>query len=1237
MAKKEIAIEINIVGSQKTVTTIDGIKDAIKEVNTALKDTKNSSEYDALEGELIRLKAALKDAQTEQRKLVKEAQATKFAEGSYKQLSFQLGKLKDQYKDLSAAERESAKGKALLAKINELDGSLKKIDASAGVFSRNVGNYPRLFNQVAQGLEATIPGFQNFSKILVNSSGQMNIFGKALVGGFAAFKAAKFIGQAIKQLDEFVSKIKETRQSVEGFSGAGGENLDALTATTTALAETFDVNAEEIAKSARTLADATGTSFESALRTIEKGLVAGQASNEEFLQSIEQAPEQFKNAEFAAGEYAKSNQDLLNVNKELAASQIASAKDLETVNNTIKQVSSVIKTVFFSALAGIINFFKPIVAVAQEYTKSIGDLVNSLFGFSNGTKAASQASKAFSNIIGGLQATIIGAVKVSKFLIDTISSLVGLLQGDATKAWQTFTKEGAQAARVQEQVTQATEDVTAAYQDEVAGLNDLFGQLANTNEGSQERKDLIEQLNEQYGEYLPNIDLEVAGQEDLQRAYEETTKAIARSLIERKKVQLQEEAAGKIIEAQTAQILAQKEAARIAEELATSQNKVGEAFATTASAISAGGTELLGFESKTNSLRKALVEANNEAKKQDQILSDAQKTIEALSEATEGVSARLSGLYNIEDLKKNAAEANSTVKKSTKEQIADEKKRGEDLAKLRAKQLEEYKKNLKAFNDSEIKLAEQRSSLLLSLQARFAKELTANIADERTRRLEELRLDFEKEKAQLNTQLEDLKKEAAKREKELAEQFGAASSQVLQARKNAAIAIADVEAEQAKIRIEIEKAYLEDVADVEQQFEDERIKRLEQQAAELAKVRNNQLGEELAYIDELAEMRSLKNEENLNRILAQESSAAEQRKQQAIAAEQAVADEIEKILNKLQAVKDQEDFLKLEIEAGVKIDQSEFDEVFAARQKLNTQLSALELKQTQTVAKNSQDRQDSRKKEIEQAVAGFSEGLDLFNQFLGALSDKEVERQQARIDENQKQIDSLQERLQDATGLERRFLKQQIKDRAQAAEQLAAEQEAIQKKAAAREKAIAIAQSLVRTALSVGQALASPPGVPFTIPQAILAGVLGAAQTAMIAAQPLAEGGAVIPVELPDSGGRVINAQNIPATAKGDKVLAALTPGETVLTRANSLKLAPFLKALRVPGFATGGTIGGVATSPNLSTVTTVSTDAIRAFDERTRALEGVIVNQKVILVTDELDQDTEDKNRITKRTKLGG
>ena len=103
MAKKEIAIEINIVGSQKTVTTIDGIKDAIKEVNTALKDTKNASEYDQLEDELIKLKAALKDAQVEQKKLVKEAQATKFAEGSYKQLSFQLGKVKDQYKALSAA------------------------------------------------------------------------------------------------------------------------------------------------------------------------------------------------------------------------------------------------------------------------------------------------------------------------------------------------------------------------------------------------------------------------------------------------------------------------------------------------------------------------------------------------------------------------------------------------------------------------------------------------------------------------------------------------------------------------------------------------------------------------------------------------------------------------------------------------------------------------------------------------------------------------------------------------------------------------------------------------------------------------------------------------------------------------------------------------------------------------------------------------------------------------------
>jgi len=72
------------------------------------------------------------------------------------------------------------------------------------------------------------------------------------------------------------------------------------------------------------------------------------------------------------------------------------------------------------------------------------------------------------------------------------------------------------------------------------------------------------------------------------------------------------------------------------------------------------------------------------------------------------------------------------------------------------------------------------------------------------------------------------------------------------------------------------------------------------------------------------------------------------------------------------------------------------------------------------------------------------------------------------------------------------------------------EQEALDRKAkelqtkqAKRQKAFNIAGSIIDTFRAVTTALANPPGPPFSIPQAVAAGVFGAAQTAMIAATPI--------------------------------------------------------------------------------------------------------------------------------------
>jgi hypothetical protein len=63
-------------------------------------------------------------------------------------------------------------------------------------------------------------------------------------------------------------------------------------------------------------------------------------------------------------------------------------------------------------------------------------------------------------------------------------------------------------------------------------------------------------------------------------------------------------------------------------------------------------------------------------------------------------------------------------------------------------------------------------------------------------------------------------------------------------------------------------------------------------------------------------------------------------------------------------------------------------------------------------------------------------------------------------------------------------------------------QEARAKKRFEFNKAVNIGNALIQTSLAVATALANPPGPPFSIPQAVAAGIFGAAQVAAIASQP---------------------------------------------------------------------------------------------------------------------------------------
>ncbi len=196
--------------SQEKLTNLNNILKAtqaeIKSLNDERKNYGKLSEgqqkrLDALTASADKLKIAIADNRQTFNAQVKELRA---AEGSYDQMNQQLGLMRDHYRQISEAERESASGKEMLKYINQLDTKLKEIDATMGNHQRNVGNYPKYWGEVAQTSNQIKNGFNSLI-------GTMNLLGiesdevsksllKIQVGFDVVSKAASSVPGIIKSL-----------------------------------------------------------------------------------------------------------------------------------------------------------------------------------------------------------------------------------------------------------------------------------------------------------------------------------------------------------------------------------------------------------------------------------------------------------------------------------------------------------------------------------------------------------------------------------------------------------------------------------------------------------------------------------------------------------------------------------------------------------------------------------------------------------------------------------------------------------------------------------------------------------------------------------------------------------------------------------------------------------------------------------------------------------------------------
>lgn len=161
MEEKEtivIDIQLDAKGVANQLAQVNEQIAAVKAQNAALKkEVKDGTKtWKDVSGQLAVNEQRLKTLTATQKALTNQFNAqvgtNKRLGDSLKEMGAELTALKNEYRSLSASERESAKGQELLQHIQDLDAKMKEADGTMGDFQRNVGNYPNALKPVTAQL-----------------------------------------------------------------------------------------------------------------------------------------------------------------------------------------------------------------------------------------------------------------------------------------------------------------------------------------------------------------------------------------------------------------------------------------------------------------------------------------------------------------------------------------------------------------------------------------------------------------------------------------------------------------------------------------------------------------------------------------------------------------------------------------------------------------------------------------------------------------------------------------------------------------------------------------------------------------------------------------------------------------------------------------------------------------------------------------------------------------------------
>ena len=336
---------------------------------------------------------------------------------------------------------------------------------------------------------------------------------------------------------------------------------------------------------------------------------------------------------------------------------------------------------------------------------------------------------------------MLGGINPFGLLLTAIPAVISLITG-ATGAQKSF--------------NEAAESAIDNYAKEKVAVDELFNSLSDVNVKGDERSAVIEQINQQYGDYLPNMLTEASTAEEIAAAYDLVNQALIKKAVTQAKTQALEEATAKLLKQQTYSLKQIQESEAILEE----QRRKGYGK------LSQGAKDNIKRQKENIEISKK--QYQEELKVIDQASKDLEKTL--------GLNAENSGKRQVRTAKKTQKDIKQANRNATDEKaklLQEELTNLENALKIEIGLTEEGTEararaelkyidviegfriqNQKGFGDSE-------AEITLMMQDNILKRKKINLdyynsLDEKEKeRIEKLKAQIEETEALLNLQIQD--------------------------------------------------------------------------------------------------------------------------------------------------------------------------------------------------------------------------------------------------------------------------------------------------------------------------------------------------------------------------------------------------------------------------------------------------------------------------------------------------